>query len=127
MFRNSSEHGVPQIQLPTTTENNRWVFDESGILVRDHTFVASLSPRSPEGFYILNRTVHINPETIIPRRTLVQLSYSMTGLPILYVGSFEGNTITFPTAGYKFAEDVLKYLDPAGFRAPSPQQERQLH
>lgn len=127
MFRHSGEQGLPVIQLPRALEHNRWVFDERGLIVRDHGFLSSLAPRPAEGFYILNRTVHITEDTIIPRRTLAQLSYSRHGQPILYVGRFEGSTIVFPRAGYKFSEDVLRFLDPAGFDAPEPQRERHLH
>lgn len=123
----SVEQELPVLRLPRALEHNRWIFEERGLVVRDQDYLASLAPRAAEGFYILNRTVHITEDTIIPRRTLVQLSYARSGQPILYVGRFEGSTINFPRAGYKFSEDVLRFLDPAGFDAPEPQRERHLH
>lgn len=127
MFHQQSEQGYPIVTLPRDNHNNRWRFFERGYLVKDTEYLKTLSPRRAEGFYILNRAVHLNTETIIPKRTLVQLSYSRKGTPIVYIGTFEGNTISFPTAGYKFSEQVLGFLTDAGFRAPTPQSERRLH
>ncbi|OIP30096.1 MAG: hypothetical protein AUK47_25950 [Deltaproteobacteria bacterium CG2_30_63_29] len=127
MFHQHSEQGLPILTLPKAIENNRWVFYDRGYLIRDPKFAETLSPRLPEGFYILNRDVQVTTEEVIPKRTLIQLSYSKNATPIVYVGKFEGSTIVFPKAGFKFSAQILGYLDEAGFRAPTPQQARHLH
>lgn len=128
LFHGHSKQGLPIVMLPRACENNRWAFYERGYLVRDPQFPSTLKPRRSEGFYVLGQSLHVNDGIVIPRKTLVQLSYSMQGTPILYMGRFEGNTITFPEAGYKFSDDVLDILVDAGFRAPPPVvAERRLH
>jgi hypothetical protein len=127
MFHWHSEQGLPIVTLPRSIVNNRWVFYDRGYLIRDSEYVNTLSPRRTEGYYVLNRAIHVTAENVIPKQTLVQLSYSVQGTPILYVGLFRNNTIVFPAAGYKFSDQIFDFLDEAGFRAPSPEAERRLH
>lgn len=115
------------LALPKVNRNRRWSFRESGIVVTDLRFLASLEARPAEGYYILSQPLHVTADTILPRRTLVQMTYSLTALPIVYVARFEGSSIVFPNAGYKFSAELLPLLQDAGFLAPAAQDERQLH
>ena len=120
--------GQAAIRLPDHIDDNRWVFDEHSFPILDADYHKTLKSRPTEGFYILQQGLHLNPETVIPSRALLQLSYSLGGTPILHIGRFEGTSIHFPKVGYKFSEDVLDLLKGAGFHMPPPPSEaRQLH
>lgn len=118
-FHDHSEQGPPIVLTPHSNTHNRWTFHERGWLVRDDSFLLALVPLKPEGFYVTSEHIHITKEEILPPRTLLQLGYNRNADSILFVGRFEGNTISFPTQGYSYpSPDVQKLLDPAGFRAP---------
>jgi len=126
MFHNHSKQGLPLVLLPQSNENNRWTFHERGYLVEDDMFLDGLVTLLAEGYYVLKEHVHVTKEEILPEGALVQLGYNPTANPILFVARFEGNTISFPSTGYRFdGFKVFKNLTPAGFRIPKPK--RVLH
>ena len=127
-FHNHSEGGPPLVLTPHANENNRWQFHERGWIVEDADFLESLVPLKPEGLYVNTRHLHVTREEIIPGRTLVQLGYNRSGEGILFIGRFEGNSITFPTKGYALrGTDVLEQLAPAGFNVPGTTPPESLH
>jgi len=117
------------LTLPRAAEYHRWIFHEHGFDLDDMTYLLSLKPRPSEGFYILTQGVLLSEERSLETNALVQLSYTVKGMPIIYSSFFENNAIRFADAGYKFAEDILLLLKPAGFEVgiAAPQEERPLH
>jgi hypothetical protein len=128
-FHNHSEKGPPLVQLPLDNTHNRWTFSEKGWLVEDTGFVEALVRLKPQGYYIISgQHIHVSREEILGEKTLVQLGYNRRGDSILFVGQFDGNTIQFPTQGYRFeAPSVQKMLSPAGFVVPKRTSTRTLH
>ena len=127
-FHNHSKQGPPLVLLPQSNEDNRWTFQERGFLVEDDAFLKGLVAVLDEGYYILKEHLHVTKEEIRPEGALVQLGYNPAANPILFSAHFAGNTISFPSTGYRFdGYKVFENLTPAGFRKPKPKPKRVLH
>lgn len=127
-FHNHSDQGPPIVLTPHANEHNRWSFHDRGWSVEDDAFLAALIALKPEGLYVNVEHIHITREEIIGERTLMQLGYNRQGDSILFVGRFEGNTISFPSQGYSFASpDIQNNLEPAGFNVPTTKAPHALH
>lgn len=120
--------GKPTLRLPRIQEGNRWIFQDKTYVVRSPDFLTSLQPRPNEGFFITQQPLHFGADWSVPERSLIQLSYSHHGDPILYFAQLDKNTIKFPSIGYRFPMqvfDMIKSID-LQFASP-PAEERQLH
>ena len=129
-FHNHSDKGPPIVLLPHKNENNRWQFHDKGWLVEDPGFVGALISLKAQGLSVVKeRHLHISREEIIPEKTLVQLGYNRSGDTILFAARFEGNSIVFPSQGYRFeSPDVQRLLAPVDFSVPRPAEaSRTLH
>lgn len=118
-FHNHSEQGPPLLLLPSSNEHNRWSFHDKGYLVRDPEYVETLVSVEDEGFYMLTEPLYISDEEFIPERTLVELGYNRSAEPILFMGKFEDNAITFPSNGLKCTLEIFEMLEPTEFRVPN--------
>jgi hypothetical protein len=116
-FHNHSDRGIPMVQTPHNNENNRWTFHDHGFGVEDPGFLRALIPLKPEGLYVVTENhLHISEEEIISERTLVQLGYNRSADSILFVAKQKGNTIVFPTKGFRFeSPDFQTTLQPVAF------------
>jgi hypothetical protein len=120
-FHNHSPDGPPIVLLPNENANNRWSFQENGHLVQDDSFIGALKPIPPEGFYRLRQHLHVDEEKVLPEQALVQLGYSRTGEPILFVPTLDGSSLNFPGTGFRWknprvvfesiAQETLRVLD----------------
>ena len=120
-FHNHSEAGPPLVLLPSTNTNNRWTFQNQGHLIQDDGFINAMTAIPPEGFYRLQQHLHIDQNKTIPEQALVQLGYTRTGEPILFVPSLEGPNLSFPKTGFRWedpqvifgslAKDALRILN----------------
>ncbi len=127
-FHNHSDQGPAMLLTPHSNEDNRWQFHERGWLVEASDFIEVMVALKPEGLYVNTEHIHISREEIIPERTLVQLGYNRSGDSILFIGRFEGNTITFPSQGTAFSTpDVQSSLEPVGFNVPRPKAPEDVH
>ena len=121
------------VQTPHNNENNLWTFHNHGFGVEDPGFLRAMIPLKDEGFYVLSGNhLHISEGEILPERTLVQLGYNRAADSILFVANKKGNTIEFPTKGYRFENPEFQtILQPVGFSKPAPTSEptsgRTLH
>lgn len=122
-FHNHSQQGPPLILLPAANEGNRWQFHDQGYLVRQEEYLETLVPLKAEGFYILNEPIHLSSDEFIPERTLLQLGYNRGGEPIIFLGQFTNNSITFPESGLKCTLEIFELLDEVGFRVPREDRE----
>ena len=126
-FHNHSQQGPPLVLIPRTNTDNRWDFGTRGFLVQTQEFIDRLIPLKCEGYYVVSENLHLSQSQILPTETLVQLGYNPKGEPIVFVASFEGNSIYFPSEGYRFGDRVFNHLEPAGFRPPKTTKKRVLH
>jgi hypothetical protein len=128
-FHNHSEQGPPLVLTPHDNTQNRWSFHERGWLVEDPGFISALIPLKKEGYYTVSgHHLHVSKEELIPERTLVQLGYNRRGDTLLFVAEFEGNTIKFPSQGFRFeSPEVQGNLASAVFSVPESEDERTLH
>ncbi len=120
-FHNHSEAGPPLVLLPSANTNNRWTFQDNGHLIQDDDFIKSMKAIPAEGFYHLHQHLHIDENKSIPEQALVQLGYTRTGEPILFVPSLDGANLTFPQTGFRWenpqvifeaiAKDALRVLN----------------
>ena len=121
MFHNHSDQGPPLVLLPATNENNVWTFHKSGWAVHAPEFLQALVPLRAEGLYVVSGQIYTSREQMLPDKTLVQLGYNRDGDSILFPADFVGNSIHFPTQGFRFkSTEVQKNLASVGFIRPSP-------
>lgn len=117
-FHNHSQQGPPLILLPASNNQNRWSFHEKGYLIRDAHYIAALQPLKPEGLYVLSQPIYLSRDEFIPEQTLVQLGYTRSADPILFLAKFAENTITFPASGLKCTMEIFDLLEDVNFRTP---------
>lgn len=120
-FHNHSQQGPPLLLLPASNNQNRWSFHEKGYLIRDPHYIAALTPLKPEGLYVLSQPIYLSRDEFIPEQTLVQLGYTRSADPILFLAKFSDNTITFPSSGLKCTMEIFDLLEDINFRAPDNQ------
>lgn len=118
-FHNHSQQELPLLLLPSTNHANQWSFHNKGYLIRETEYIKSLKALTPEGYYILNETIYLSHEEMIPEGTLVQLGYNRTGDPILFLADFGESNINFPSSGLKCTPDIFDLLKSVGFLTPS--------
>lgn len=117
-FHNHSQQGPPLILLPAANQLNRWSFHEKGYLIRDPNYVSGLMPLKPEGLYVLAEPIYLSRDEFIPEHTLVQLGYTRSADPILFLAKFTDNAINFPASGLKCTLEIFNLLEDVNFRVP---------
>lgn len=122
-FHNHSQQGPPLILLPASNAHNRWSFHEKGYLIRDPSFVATLTPLKAEDLYVLREPIYLSRDEFIPEQTLVQLGYTRSADPILFLANFSDNAITFPANGLKCTTEIFGMLEDVNFATPERQDE----
>lgn len=113
MFHNHSNRNIPFIQLPMDNQKNFWSFEEKGPGVKDDPeFIAGLIPLLQQGIYALNSPLTMS-ENVHPEGAVLQLGYNRAGDPILFFGSWEEGSISFPAKGYGFQDlKIFEKLTP---------------
>ncbi len=117
-FHNHSQQGPPLILLPSSNQHNRWGFHEKGYLIREPSFVSTLTPLKDEGLYVLRDPIYLSRDEFIPERTLVQLGYTRSADPILFLADFVENGIRFPDNGLKCTTEIFGMLEEVNFATP---------
>ena len=117
-FHNHSQQGPPLILLPASNAQNRWNFHEKGYLIREPGFVSTLLPLKGEGLYVLREPIYLSRDEFIADQTLVQLGYTRSADPILFLAQFADNTISFPASGLKCTPEIFSMLDDVNFETP---------
>ncbi|MBA2664929.1 MAG: hypothetical protein H0U74_21755 [Bradymonadaceae bacterium] len=120
-FHNHSQQGPPLILLPAANNENRWSFHEKGYLIRDMNYVAALAPLKAEGLYVLSEPIYLSRDEFIPEQTLVQLGYTRSADPILFLAKFTDNVVSFPASGLKCTMEIFTLLEDVNFRVPEYQ------
>jgi len=101
-FHNHSTAGPPIVLLPDTNTHNRWKFQEQGHLIEDQAYIGAMKPLPAEGFYQLKQHLHLDKEKVLPEHTIIQLGYTRTGGPILFLPTLNDLNLTFPATGFRW-------------------------
>lgn len=113
-FHNHSDAGLPVAIAPEHNIMNRWHFHGSGIPFRGLAWADSLVRLPQEGFYTLRKGLEFDGGNW-PKGTLVQLGYTRTGDPILFIaqlrGVMEENDLFFSDRGVGIAREQLALLE----------------
>jgi hypothetical protein len=114
-FHNHSDSGLPVVVIPEHNIHNRWHFHGPGIAFRGLTWADSLTKLPPEGYYMLRKSLSFEGGEW-PKASLVQLGYTKSGDPILFIAQvrarLEENDLFFSDRGLNPARDKLSLLEP---------------
>ncbi|CAN5702712.1 hypothetical protein BH09MYX1_BH09MYX1_16490 [soil metagenome] len=113
-FHNHSDAGFPFAIAPEHNIMNRWHFHGIGIPFRGVAWADSLVRLPQEGFYTLRKGLEFDGGNW-PKGTLVQLGYTKTGDPILFIAQLRGvveeNDLFFSDRGVGIAREQLALLE----------------
>jgi hypothetical protein len=114
-FHNHSDSGLPVVIAPDHNILNRWHFHGGGIPFRGLAWADSLVRLPPEGFYTLRKSFDFDGGSW-PKSTLVQLGYTRTADPILFIAqlraTLDENDLFFSDRGVGIAREQLALLEP---------------
>ena len=114
-FHNHSDSGLPVVIPPEHNIMNRWHFHGAGVPFRGLSWADSLVRLPSEGFYMLRKDLAFDGGSW-PKGTLVQLGYTKTGDPILFIAQqrahMDENDLFFSDRGVGVAATVLSTLEP---------------
>jgi hypothetical protein len=113
-FHNHSDSGLPVVIVPDHNILNRWHFHGAGIPFRGLSWADTLVKLPAEGFYMLRKALDFEGGSW-PKATLVQLGYTKTGDPILFIaqqrGNLEENDLFFSERGVGVTREQLAILE----------------
>ena len=113
-FHNHSDSGLPLVVVPDHNVHNRWHFHGSGIPFRGLSWADTLVKLPGEGFYMLRKALTFDGGEW-PKGALVQLGYTRTGDPILFIGqvraTLDENDLFFSDKGVGISRDQLPLLE----------------
>ncbi len=123
-FHNHSDSGLPVVIAPDHNVHNRWHFHGAGIPFRGLSWADSLVKLAAEGFYMLRRPLPFEGGEW-PKGALVQLGYTRTAEPILFIGQaraqLDENDLFFSDRGVSITREQLALLEPLHvFVEPAP-------
>jgi hypothetical protein len=114
-FHNHSDSGLPVVIAPDHNILNRWHFHGAGIAFRGLAWADSLVRLPPEGFYVLRKGLDFDGGSW-PKSTLVQLGYTRTADPILFIAqlraTLDENDLFFSDRGVGIVPEQLALLEP---------------
>jgi len=113
-FHNHSDSGLPVVIAPDHNILNRWHFHGAGIPFRSLAWADGLVRLPSEGFYVLRKALDFDGGSW-PKSTLVQLGYTRTADPILFIAqlrsSLDENDLFFSDRGVGISRDQLALLE----------------
>jgi hypothetical protein len=113
-FHNHSDSGLPQVLSPDHNVHNRWHFHGPGVEFRGLSWADSLVKVPLEGFYLLKKELSFDGGTW-PKGALVQLGYTRTADPILFIGQvrtkLDENDLWFSDRGVGIPREQMSILD----------------
>ena len=113
-FHNHSDAGLPVVIAPDHNILNRWHFHGAGVPFRSLAWADGLVRLPPEGFYVLRRALEFDGGSW-PKSTLVQLGYTRTADPILFIAQLRAhvdeNDLFFSDRGVAIDADQLALLE----------------
>ncbi len=118
--------GDALVHVPMRNELNRWTWRAEPVPVRDPSWIESLEPLPPEGFYVLREDVSFDGgRATWPRGALVQLGYDRSGAPIVFLAQQRyyraENALVFADRGVPIERERLDRLEPViVYEEPDP-------
>lgn len=107
----------PVVHLPKFIAFNRWEWEKTPHRVQPLSWVESLQPLLPEGFYVLREDLVFadrKGDATWPRTSLVQLGYDRAGTPIVFLAQRKHqaaeNTLFFAEKGVPLTASQLDLL-----------------
>jgi len=114
-FHNHSDSGLPVVIAPEHNMLNRWHFHGAGVPFRGLSWADSLVKLPGEGFYMLRKALTFEGGEW-PKSALVQLGYTRTADPILFIAQVRAqlaeNDLFFSDRGVGISRDQLALLEP---------------
>jgi hypothetical protein len=102
---------------------NRWHFHGDGIAFRGLSWADSLVKLPAEGFYMMRKALTFEGGEW-PKAALVQLGYTRTADPILFIGQIraqlEENDVFFSDRGVSITREQLAMLEPLSLFVEPP-------
>ena len=119
-FHNHSSNNspLPSVIPPDHNIHNRWHFHMEGAIenIRSPSWVESLEKVPDQRFYTLRRELTFEGGSW-PRGAIVQLGYTKSAEPILFIASvrasLQENDLFFSDRGVRVNRDQLSILEPA--------------
>jgi hypothetical protein len=113
-FHNHSDSGLPVVLAPEHNVMNQWHFHGSGTQFRGLSWADSLVKVPEQGYYMLRKQLDFDGGSW-PKGALVQLGYTKTGEPILFIAqaraSRQENDLWFSDRGVPLARERLSLLE----------------
>jgi hypothetical protein len=114
-FHNHSDSGLPVVVVPEHNIMNRWHFHGEGVVFRGLSWADSLVKLPAEGLYMMRKALAFEGGEW-PKASLVQLGYTRTADPILFIGQvraqLEENDVYFSDRGVSITREQLAMLEP---------------
>ena len=113
-FHNHSDSGLPVVLAPDHNVMNQWHFHGAGTPFRGLSWADSLVKLPEQGFYMLRKQLDFDGGSW-PKGALVQLGYTRTGEPILFIAQLRAarpeNDLWFSDKGVPLARERLSLLE----------------
>ena len=113
-FHNHSDSGLPVVLAPDHNVMNQWHFHGAGTPFRGLSWADSLVKMPEQGFYMLRKQLDFDGGSW-PKGALVQLGYTRTGEPILFIAQLRAarpeNDLWFSDKGVPLARERLSLLE----------------
>jgi hypothetical protein len=113
-FHNHSDSGLPVVLAPDHNVMNQWHFHGAGTQFRGLSWADSLVKVPEQGYYMLRKQLDFDGGSW-PKGALVQLGYTKTGEPILFIAQARAgrqeNDLWFSDRGVPLARERLALLE----------------
>jgi hypothetical protein len=114
-FHNHSDSGLPAVMAPDHNVMNQWHFHGPGTPFRGLSWADSLVKMPEQGFYTLRKQLDFDGGSW-PKATLVQLGYTRTAEPILFIAQLraarQNNDLWFSERGVPLSRERMALLEP---------------
>jgi hypothetical protein len=114
-FHNHSDSGLPVVLAPDHNVMNQWHFHGAGTQFRGLSWADSLVKMPEQGYYFLKKQLDFDGGSW-PKGALVQLGYTKTGEPILFIAQSraarQDNNLWFSDRGVPLAREKLPFIEP---------------
>jgi hypothetical protein len=119
-------HEAPVLVFPKEVKDNRWTFQDRGMLVKEQEeFLKTLVSLPAQGFYKVSQPLQLGNNVTLPVGLLVQLGYTVEGRPVIFPAHLmPGNAIQFSSRGAPLSDLQLDMLEVNAFvlLTPPPEQ-----
>ncbi len=113
-FHDHSDIGGPVVHLPAISSFNRWSWEKAPHRIAELSWLESLKPLKPEGYYVLREKLQFE-EAEWPTGSIVQLGYDRHATPLIFLAQrrfhLAENTLFFAERGVPLGRERLHVLE----------------